>query len=263
MISSEFISLLAFPVNLILALSWVYLMFFLFRNCRKSVFVRFLLSPGATFLSIGLFLLYCIIIGVTGRRELIHTWVFVLIMLLLQSVLLSVILRGWREKTATGARLGSLRWRFLFLHVGLLIAISSAFWGAPDSESCRVKAWMGEPVSEAFRQDGKSVWLKYDMLLEDFTLSYGPDGKPSDYAAKVKVDGEDVVLRVNHPYARSFGEDIYLSGYDQSACEVQYCILEIVREPWKYTALAGVILMLAGALMLFIGGPKVSKGNDD
>jgi hypothetical protein len=37
--------------------------------------------------------------------------------------------------------------------------------------------------------------------------------------------------------------------------ESSYCILEIVREPWKYLTVAGIVMLLAGALLLFIGGP--------
>ena len=264
MIGTGLISLLAFPVNMILSVAWVYFLFLLWKKHGKSFFVRYMLSPGATFLSIGLFLSYCIAIGVTGRRELVCTWMFALILLFLQSVLLFVLLRGWRMQTATGARLGAIRWRFIFLHAGLLIALGSAFWGMPDSGSYRLRAWKGQPVNEAVSQEGKTVWLKYDLVLEDFSVAYGPDGKPMDYTANVIVDGKDVLLRVNHPYARSFGEDIYLSGYDQSAVDSpEYCILEIVREPWKYAALAGVILMMAGALMLFIGGPRNSRDNEE
>ena len=62
------------------------------------------------------------------------------------------------------------------------------------------------------------------------------------------------MLRVNHPYQIRFGEDLYLSGYDTVSQE--YCILQIVREPWRYVTLAGIIMILAGALLLFIGGPK-------
>jgi uncharacterized membrane protein HdeD (DUF308 family) len=31
--------------------------------------------------------------------------------------------------------------------------------------------------------------------------------------------------------------------------------LEIVREPWKYLTVLGVVMLLAGAVLLFIGGP--------
>ena len=65
------------------------------------------------------------------------------------------------------------------------------------------------------------------------------------------------MIEVNDPYTRAFGEDVYLVGYDAAAgSESSYCILEIVREPWKYVTVAGIVLLLAGAVLLFIGGPS-------
>ena len=48
-----------------------------------------------------------------------------------------------------------------------------------------------------------------------------------------------------------YGEDIYLVGVSEGSC-----VLQIVREPWRYFALAGVIMMLAGAFLLFVNGPN-------
>ena len=65
------------------------------------------------------------------------------------------------------------------------------------------------------------------------------------------------MIEVNDPYTYTLGEDVYLVGYDAAAgSESAYCILEIVREPWKYVTVAGIVLLLAGAVLLFIGGPS-------
>ena len=78
------------------------------------------------------------------------------------------------------------------------------------------------------------------------------DGKPSYYEAQVSVDGgEPVSIIVNHPHSVHFGEDIYLASVTESGC-----VLQIVREPWRYFALAGILMLLAGAFMLFIKGPR-------
>jgi hypothetical protein len=64
-------------------------------------------------------------------------------------------------------------------------------------------------------------------------------------------DGKQVSISVNHPYSVNMGEAIYLASLSEGSC-----VLQIVREPWRYFALAGIILMLAGAFMLFIKGPR-------
>ena len=140
----------AFPLNLIFLVVWVVGCVLLWVHCRKTLLVRFFLSPEATFISIGLFAVLCLAIGFTGLRSLAGSWIFVIVSLLLQTVLLFVIMRGWRRPTATGARLGAIRWRFLLLHVGLLVAVGSAFWGAPDVQTLRMKAYVGVPGQAAY-----------------------------------------------------------------------------------------------------------------
>ncbi len=239
------VTFFAFPLNLILAVLWAGAMFWIWKKRKKSLFVIYMLSKQATVLAVSSLLIYCMIIGFTGVRTLVNSWIFVLVMFFFQTVLIFVLFRGLKQ--------------FLH-HIGLLIAVSSAFWGAPDSETFRLKAVKDTPVQEAFRADGSSEWLKYEITLEDFRTETYDNGVPSMYEADVLIDGEQVTLRVNRPYTRSFGEDIYLTGTGDGN---GYCVLQIVREPWKYGVVAGIILMLAGALLLFIEGPGRRKMEDD
>lgn len=255
------VELIAFPLNLVLFFLWAFVLVLLWKSRRKSTFVRFMLDPGATYVAIGLFLVFCLVVGITGYRWLTGTWPFVAFMLYFQTVLAFVIMRGWREATATGARLGAVRWRFLFLHAGLLLALASAFWGAPDSDELKLQAFRDVSVSEAYREDGTVRWLDYSLTLEDFDVAYGADGVPSDYTAVVRIGDETVRLRVNHPYSVNLGEDVYLSGYDVDGGD--YCVIQIVREPWRYGALAGMIMMITGAFLLFIGGPRRRYSDND
>ena len=247
----------SFPLNLIFLVIWVAGCAMLWKHCRKSLLVRFFLSPAASFISIGLFLALCLVVGFTGWRSLAGSWISFIVSLLLQTVLLFVIMRGCRRQTATGARLGSIRWRFLLLHVGLLFAVGAAFWGAPDTQTLRMKAYLEVPCNEAYHMDGRQTWLPYDVVLEDFDVQEYPGGAPAAFRAVVTVAGESAQIRVNDPYTRVFGEDLYLAGYDAAAgSESAYCILEVVREPWKYITVAGIVMLLAGAVMLFVAGPS-------
>lgn len=255
------LSFLSFPLNLILALIWAVMMISIWKTRRKSLFVEFILSRGATVSSIVLFLGFSIAVGITGYRFLVSTWVFAAVMLYFQTVLLFVILRGWRAPTATGARLGSVRWRFLLNHVGILLAVSAAFWGAPDSEVLRIRAIKDVPVREAYSMDGTLSSLPFEIILRDFKTETYSNGVPSMYDAKISLDSRPVTLRVNEPYGISFGKDIYLVGFDNSS-NGENCILQIVYEPWKYAALAGIVMMLAGAFLLFVAGPR-RRSDDD
>lgn len=258
------VSLMAFPLNLILAAIWYGSMYLLWKRRNKSLFVQFMLSPGATFWSIFLFTDACVVIGLTGMRSLTTTWVFLFILLFLLTVLFFVILRGWRQPTQTGARLGKIRWRFLLNHVGLSLALGAGFWGAPDSETVKLMAFEGKPVEHAVIPGVGRVNIKYDVFLEDFRLERFENGVPSMFEADVKVDGKPVNLRVNHPYSITFADQLYLSGYDSKAGEESaWCTMQIVHEPWKCWAATGILMMLAGALMMFVQGPRRRQSIND
>ena len=138
------------------------------------------------------------------------------------------------------------------IHVGLLIAIGAGVWGAPDSYELRVGLTKGDTTHEAYRLDGGRTALSYELQLVDFSSRYASDGMPEHYEATVAVnEGEPVRILVNHPYSVSLGEDIYLANVTESGC-----VLQIVHEPWRYFVLLGIVMLIAGAFMLFIGGPK-------
>ena len=138
------------------------------------------------------------------------------------------------------------------LHVGLLLALGSGFWGSPDSSEFRIKLTPDSSSRKAYAIEGHPVALPYELELKDVMVSYTPEGHIADYEADLSVDGEEVIhLKVNHPYNVRFGEDLYLASVSEDSC-----VLQIVREPWRYFALAGIILMLAGAFLLFVNGPQ-------
>ena len=210
----------AFPLNLVLALLWTAAVVLAYRHARNSVIVRFMLSSSATLISIVLFSIFCLLTGLTGKRELTSSVPFILICLFMMTVLFFVLLRGWKNGNG-------IRWRFILNHAGLLLALSSAFFGAPDSETLMLQAFRDRPVREAFRTDGTRAWLSYEVEMKDFRMEMFEDGTPSSYEADILVDGEMVTLKVNHPYSNGLSEDIYLNSYDRMYGD--YCILQIVR----------------------------------
>ena len=239
-------SFFAFPLNLLLALLWIVCWRWLWKNRPQCRVVRFLLSPAATVSAIVLLVAACLWIGVSGDQGFVESMIFVAVLLYVQTVLLLVILRGCRRPD------GTVRWRFMLLRAGLLLAVGSGFWGAPDSVELRLALGRGEEAQAAYKRNGSLTGLGYSIRLTDYKVEYSDEGMPSFYEATISVDGEEpAVLSVNHPYSVGFGEDIYLARVTKD-----FCILQIVREPWKYFALSGILMLIAGAFMLFIKGPR-------
>lgn len=236
----------AFPLNLLLALIWAAGCFMLWKYRRHGRLMRFLLSPAATLTSFVLLVATCFWIGLSGDRDFVTSLVFVCLLLYVQTVLLLVTFRGWRRGD------GVIRWRFLLIHAGLLLALGSGFWGSPDSSEIRVAIGKGESVREGYYIDGRRGILAYELTLKDFDAKYSLEHKPVHYEAIVAVDGaEPVKITVNHPCNVRLGESICLTSVSNSGC-----VLQIVREPWRYFTLAGILMLIAGAFMLFIRAQK-------
>ena len=143
---------------------------------------------------------------------------------------------------------------------GLWLALFAGFFGSSDVQTLRIPLYAGQPGREAYSMDGKAYYLDYELELYSFNTEYYPNGMPSRFAADVRIGNRRTTLEVNHPHSYRLGEDIYLTGYDtHNMGNTQYCILQIVRQPWKYVMVVGILMMLTGAVLLFINGPKKLK----
>ena len=262
------VSFLAFPLNIIFALIWLFSLWILFKEYGKTRFTRFLSSPKASALSIGLFICGCLVIGLfpqlsdsaaemrkgipasLGCYNFMTSWIFIALLLFLLSNLYLITLNSWQHRKKS-------RIRFLLNHAGLWLALFAGFFGSSDTQTLRIPVYKGEPARQAFDMNGAARYLDYEIELNSFSVEYYPNGQPSRFTANVRMGRETASLEVNHPYSYRLGEDIYLSGYDmENGDESKYCILQIVKQPWKYVMVAGILMMLAGAVLLFINGPK-------
>ena len=241
------VGLFRFPLNILVLALWLVLMTMMYRGRATSACARFMLSREATWLSLAMVVAIGITLGLQ-RKPSSSAWPVVLSLLFVQSHLLLVILRGWRNKKG-------IRWRFCMTHVGLLLALGAGFWGAPDREQLRTPVH-SYPSNEAYTMEGEPRRLPYAMELKDFSIEQSANGTPTHYEAQLIVDDAMVTLRVNHPYARTLSEKIYLVSFSTSPSGERYAIVEIVSEPWQWLSAAGIILLIAGAMLLFINGPR-------
>ena len=240
------VGIFRFPLNVLVLALWAMLMTMLYRGRAHNACARFMLSREATWLSLAMVVAIGITLGLE-RKPSSTAWPTVCSLLFVQSHLLFVILRGWRNKKG-------IRWRFCLTHIGLLLALGAGFWGAPDREQLRTPVHP-YPSHEAYTMEGEERRLPYTLELKDFRIEHSENGTPTHYEAQLMVDDAMVTLKVNHPYARTISEKIYLVSFSTSPSGERYAIVEIVSEPWQWLSATGILMLLAGAMLLFIQGP--------
>jgi hypothetical protein len=239
------LDIFAFPLNVITLALWAVAVYLLYKNRETSTLAQSLLSIRATWLALGTMVTIGLYLGLQSNPNS-TSWLVVVGILFTLTHLLLITMRGWR--TPKG-----IRWRFTLLHAGLIIALGAGFWGAPDRVQLRTILSADKPETLAYHLDGTMTNLGYAMQLRELDAEYNESGMPTHFEAIISVDNKEVTLTVNHPYDRTFGEKIYLVSIDPQGI---FCVVEIVREPWQWASLAGIVLLLAGAVMLFIRGPR-------
>ena len=244
------VGIFRFPLNVLVLALWAMLMTMLYRGRAHNACARFMLSREATWLSLAMVVAIGITLGLE-RKPSSTAWPTVCSLLFVQSHLLLVVLRGWRNKKG-------IRWRFCLTHIGLLLALGAGFWGAPDREQLRTPVHP-YPSNEAYTMEGEERRLPYTLELKDFRIEHSENGTPTHYEAQLMVDDAMVTLRVNHPYARTISEKIYLVSFSTTPSGEQYAIVEIVSEPWQWLSATGIIMLIVGAMLLFIQGPRKLK----
>ena len=249
-------TLFGFPANAAVMLLWAVGLMVLFKEKRSSRLVSMLLSKQSTFVLIGAFAATCLIQGFSAER-LSGTWWFIAAAFAFLSHLFLVLLRGMQMKRPH-------KLRFFLNHAGLLAALAGGFFGSPDAMEWKALAQPGTPVREAVADDGSLVPAEYRLQLDSLEINSYDNGVPKDFRAFLTDEtGRDIALRVNHPFRLSWQDDLYLSGVHVSEVGGErVCILQIVRQPWKYMEFAGILMLLCGCMLLFLQGTGQRKAQD-
>lgn len=241
------IRIFSFPVNISILLVLAGGLFVLNREMHDNDAVKALSSGKASVIAIALMALCCFPIALFPALEFQKSWIFNAVTLLLVSNLALAIMR-YR---------GSHRIRFWLNHTGILIFMVSLTFGAADMKRMKAAADIGETIETAYTADGRVHPLGYSLKVESFDVEFYSNNVPSEFKAVVSSGNESRTIMVNHPWHKSWKEDIYLTGYDTEAGSAsRYCILEFVVQPWKLPATAGLLLFAAGAVMLLWGGKR-------
>lgn len=260
----------AFPLDALIALLWVGVMAYSYKEKQSSPLVRLWLSPRCTYWALGWFMAGSLVVGLfpqlpakeiaektdifsrLGCYNFTSSWIFVTGLFVLLTHLCMITLRRCFHP-------GRNRWRFVLNHAGLWLALFAGVVGSAEEQTLHVQVFRKSPNNEAFTDQGAIVYLPETLQLTDFVVEHYPNGAPRHFSAEISIDGKPVHLEVNHPYAANLAEDYYLTSYDVQSPQPQYCVVQIVREPLKYLMWTGIVMMLAGACLLFLAGPDRQK----
>lgn len=237
---------LAFPLGEVMGFALFAILWVLHSERGESKWIVRLRSPQLACLLLALVAVFCALGGSIPRlSDFSTTWPFVALLLALTANLFLAILH--RAKNFTMKRDGA----FMAVHMGLLLALFSGMAGAGETEELRVIVQRDDDTIVGADRSGLLEPLGYALRMENFEIERNPaDGSPVQYRTGLLMNGRSISLSVNHPYSVNLGEDIYLTHYDMDNRygDVRYCMLTVVRQPWKYPMLTGILLLLAGVV---------------
>ena len=260
-------SWLRYPLGLILAVNYIYIMVLLSAKSDKWKWVRQLSDHHASVSSLACMLVMTLVFGLThqdgstsglagalGFRAMSTSWPFCLMLLYFITVLgMRAIeeVRHWRRHPLMTTA----------IHCSVFVVLAAAFFGSGDKEKIRIVTHVGEPVHAGISpQTGQKAALPFFVTLEEFVMETYPDGEPKMYLSRIIISDnkgdQNHQVQVNHP-ARKGCWKIYQTGYDRKAgCST----LECVKDGWYPMVKTGLwIILAAGVFMALTAGYRSKK----
>lgn len=200
------------------------------------------------------------------------SWIFAFVLIYFLSVLAAVILRRIQciplklKRSGPKSRILFVESAFMLNHFGLWLALLAGFLGSSDEVHCKMIIDRQVATNVAYKQPNGIHYLPFYLNLNDFDVQYHQTGEAIDYKAILSFSDDPeatvstkVPLRVNHPF-RYRGYDLYLSSYDvEQGVDTEYVVLLLILQPWKYVLYTGILLMVFGAIFLFISAARDIK----
>lgn len=151
--------------------------------------------------------------------------------------------------------------RLRLFELGAILIIISLFWGAADQHQYTIIINKETASDIAYTDTQRPVRLPFSIQLNQIHVTKYESGNAKQVEAKFHITQNDKIYQtqchVNAP-AHFHDYDLYLQSYETKNGEMhQYCILMLVKEPWKKATKTGIIFMMIAALMMMI--PKKSN----
>ena len=108
---------------------------------------------------------------------------------------------------------------------------------------------------------GSYIFPYISLQLDDAVSMVMPEREPQRFASEVKIYTQggtitEGTIEVNRPMEIE-GWKIYQLSYDETKGRwSDVSVFELVRDPWLPVVYAGIIMMMAGAVCLFVSAQK-------
>ena len=262
----------AWPVNGIVLAGFLVMTVLMFLLRKKVYAFQFVGTYQAAIPAMAYAVVLTVIMGLTRQEvggtwlnDMLSFWPFVLIYVYIALILGVIILRRL-ERMFNGHCSMVNDIVFLLNHVGLFVALTTATLGNADMQRVKMIATIGEPEWRALTQESTVKEMPIAIELKKFIMDTYDNGSPKRFASEIQIltkTGKNIetTVDVNKPYEVD-GWKIYQFGYDtQMGTQSQISILELVSDPWLPFVYAGIYMMLAGAVCMFIFGGKKKNVN--
>jgi len=231
------ISILQFPLSLILAAAFVVGSCFMAGYLNHTKFYR-LLSESRCAAVLAILATVLLSLEGTFTLDIQHHPAFIALCLILMLCLVAAVARDLNKHTSLGSFMS---------HAGLLLVMFGVLFGAPDFQKGLLPLNKGEEEYIARSSDGRDVVLPFKISLESFETEYYEDGfNPKQFTSIIYVDGVRKATSVNHPCHHK-GWFIYQNSYDRTNPDSS--VLELVRDPWLPVVFLGMLILSIGAIL--------------
>ena len=251
------------PVNGIVMAGLLILITIIFLLRKKVYGFQFIGTYKAAVPALVYAVVLTIIMGLTRQtvngvwlNNMISFWPFVLIYVYIAMILGQIILRRTLHFTSWLRDIP-----FLLNHLGLFLAMTTATLGNADVQRLKMITVKGEPEWRALTSQQQIVEMPFAIELKEFIMETYDDGSPRRFASDIQIltkSGKRILttVEVNKPVEVD-GWETYQYGYNtQMGAMSQTSILELVSDPWLPLVYAGIYMMLAGAVCMFILGGR-------
>ena len=250
------LSWFAFPVNVLLMLTLVFLTYLICILPKAHKIKDFLSSDTTFIIALLLLLAGSLVIGlvpqqhsgciVTFWNRFYQSWILATFITFLFGVLSirTIVLfqqKKWKETTGK-----------MLIYIGLTIVLAGGYYGVPDEETCRMD--LSNIAFNNQMTNSRTDYLQlfpYKLRISKIEEEKYSSGQPKRITATIVIQDDQTQrlteIQAGHPL-RLRPYALHLRRYsNQNGLAV--CTLLIVKNPWRWWIYAGMILLCVGLLL--------------